>query len=253
MLNQYVRPQSKRLLGRWFHGFLAGFCLVLMLGWFHPPSMAQSSITEGRVTEILDSSQVYIQNRQARVNDVAQRGQQVRTGNARTQVRFNTGAIARLSRNSVLTIGQCAQLQRGVVLVNGAANGCTSSVTAGVRGTTYILAVTEDGQEQIQVLEGEVILSRLNRACPYSLRPGEPTAGEQPIILRAGQRISTRLGEQLGIVEQLTEEDFVGLLNGELFADFVEELPDLSIIRDTFQQLFPNAPLLQYLPLFPRS
>ncbi|QKD84310.1 hypothetical protein HPC62_20935 [Thermoleptolyngbya sichuanensis A183] len=145
---------------RFVSSLLIGFWVVLVMGAVAQVSEAQTSVTRGTITEVLDGNQVFIQNRQARVNDVANRGQQVRTGRARAQVNFNTGAVARLSNNSVLTVGQCAQLQRGVLLVNGAVNGCTSSVTAGVRGTTYILEVDDDGREEIKVLEGEVVVTK---------------------------------------------------------------------------------------------
>ncbi|WOB43156.1 hypothetical protein HNI00_08290 [Thermoleptolyngbya oregonensis NK1-22] len=145
---------------RFVSSLLIGFWVVLVIGTVAQVSEAQTSVTRGTITEVLDGNQVFIQNRQARVNDVANRGQQVRTGRARAQVNFNTGAVARLSNNSVLTVGQCAQLQRGVLLVNGAVNGCTSSVTAGVRGTTYILEVDDDGREEIKVLEGEVVVTK---------------------------------------------------------------------------------------------
>ncbi|MBF2083482.1 FecR domain-containing protein [Thermoleptolyngbya sp. C42_A2020_037] len=153
----------RRILGlrqRFVSGLVIGFWVVLVMGAVAQVSEAQTSVTRGTITEVLDGNQVFIQNRQARVNDVANRGQQVRTGRARAQVNFNTGAVARLSSNSVLTVGQCAQLQRGVLLVNGAVNGCTSSVTAGVRGTTYILEVDDDGREEIKVLEGEVVVTK---------------------------------------------------------------------------------------------
>lgn len=156
---------------RFVSSLLIGVWVVLVIGTVAQVSQAQTSITRGTIAEVLDGNQVFIQNRQARVNDVANRGQQVRTGRARAQVNFNTGAVARLSNNSVLTVGQCAQLQRGVLLVNGAINGCTSSVTAGVRGTTYILEVDDDGREEIKVLEGEVVVSK-NEA--DWVRPSQP-------------------------------------------------------------------------------
>ncbi|MBW4695119.1 MAG: FecR domain-containing protein [Lyngbya sp. HA4199-MV5] len=138
--------------------FFCALCLVLAT---RSPLMAQTpSINQAKITQVLDGSQVFIQNRQARVNDAANKGQRVRTGKARAQLTFNTGAIGRLAHNSVLTVGQCARLRQGTLLVNGAMNGCTSSVVAGVRGTTYVLEATEAGETAIKVLEGEVIVTR---------------------------------------------------------------------------------------------
>ncbi|PZU92612.1 MAG: hypothetical protein DCF32_23525 [Leptolyngbya sp.] len=123
------------------------------------------------MTEILDSNQVYIQNRAAQVNSVAQQRQQVRTRDARASLRFNSGAVARLAHNSSLVVGQCAQLNRGTLLVNGNLNGCSTSVVAGVRGTIYTIEVTEIGETIVQVFEGEVVVAR--HANP---EPVDPTA-----------------------------------------------------------------------------
>ncbi|NJL47567.1 MAG: hypothetical protein HC929_08865 [Leptolyngbyaceae cyanobacterium SM2_5_2] len=55
-------------------------------------------------------------------------------------------------------MGQCAQLNRGTLLVNGTLNGCSTTTVAGVRGTIYTLEVTEEGQTIVQVFEGEVVV-----------------------------------------------------------------------------------------------
>jgi len=269
--------------------FAIGLYLVVAIA-LPIPGNAQSTVNQGRIAEIIDGSQVYIQNNQARVNDVANRGQQIRTGTARAQVSFNTGAIARLSSNSVLTVGQCAQLQRGTLLVNGAVNGCTSSVTAGVHGTTYVMSIDEEGQEAVKVLEGEVTVSRhastnssntnTNPTVPAETSPSTPSTPSSPetpstpsrprggllnrlsqlnqltkenqptqqtqtedtVVLQAGQQVFTRPGQPLGRPSFLTVDDFVKLLTGQLFDGFVSELPGLSRIQETFQQLFPGIP-----------
>lgn len=139
-----------------------------------PGQRAQGqSISAATVTEILDSNQVYIQNRAAQVNSVAQQRQQVRTRDARASLRFNTGAVARLAHNSSLVIGQCAQLNRGTLLVNGNLNGCSTSTVAGVRGTIYTIEVTETGETIIQVFEGEVVVERHTNPEPL-----DPTADD---------------------------------------------------------------------------
>ncbi|PSR16953.1 hypothetical protein C8255_15120 [filamentous cyanobacterium CCP3] len=135
---------------------LTGSMVLATLGY---SAQAQTS-SAATVTEILDSNQVYIQNRVAQVNSVAQQRQQVRTRAARTSLRFNSGAVARLAHNSSLVVGQCAQLNRGTLLVNGTLNGCSTSTVAGVRGTIYTIEVTEAGETIIQVFEGEVVVER---------------------------------------------------------------------------------------------
>jgi hypothetical protein len=139
------------------YSFLGALGLVLLL---HTGAIAQGvTVQSVKVIQVLDNPQVFIENKPAKVNDEAYRGQRVRTKEARAELTFNTGAIGRLSHNSVLTVGQCARLRKGILLVNGAVNGCTASVVAGVRGTTYVLEIKETGDAQIQVLEGEVTVA----------------------------------------------------------------------------------------------
>ncbi|HEY9735925.1 MAG TPA: hypothetical protein V6D06_06565 [Trichocoleus sp.] len=154
------RLQSLRVLVRRRYSLwlLLGLSLVWLASSLGHPASAQT-VTRAQVTEILDGNQVFIQGRQVPVNSVAQRQQQVRTAAARAELQFNTGAVARLAQNSSLTVGDCAQLRRGTLLVNGALNGCTSSTLAGVRGTLYTLEVTEADQTIIRVFEGEVLVS----------------------------------------------------------------------------------------------
>ena len=84
------QPRQKRLAF-----FFAGLCIFALAAPQLAPVFAQT--TQATVQEILDGNQVFIQNRQASLNDVAQQQQQVRTGNSRTALLFNTGAVARLS------------------------------------------------------------------------------------------------------------------------------------------------------------
>jgi hypothetical protein len=155
---QRRRPQSLNW-GRLVR--LMGATLVCSTLLTIPGPQAQSQDNNvATITEILDSNQVYIQNRAARVSSIAQQRQQVRTRSARASLRFNTGAVARLAHNSSLIVGQCAQLNRGTLLVNGSLNGCSTSTVAGVRGTLYTLEVTEAGETIIRVFEGEVVVQR---------------------------------------------------------------------------------------------
>jgi hypothetical protein len=250
--------------------------------------MAQTpTINQAKITQVLDGSQVFIQNRQAKVNDAASKGQRVRTGEARAQLTFNTGAIGRLAHNSVLTVGQCARLRQGTLLVNGAMNGCTSSVVAGVRGTTYVLEATDAGETGIKVLEGEVTVTRQRVAeedaepspgskqfslpsiipslpssapepepspSPDSVEaPVEPIATPVPtdanqVVLQAGEKVSVSPTGTLGLVEKLTQSEFTNLLRGGLFNGFTLSLPGMSKIQSSFQQLFPGVPFPIRLP-----
>lgn len=160
--------------------FLCGLSASLLTSARSPilaqASTAQATPNRAEITQILDGSNVFIQNQLAKVNDAANKGQRVRTANARAQLLFNTGAVGRLAPNSVLTVGQCARLQKGALLVNGAMNGCSSSVIAGVRGTTYVMEVAEDGQTTIKVLEGKVEVSKSN--LPPETKISDPPAAK---------------------------------------------------------------------------
>jgi hypothetical protein len=261
--------------------FACALCLVLAS---RSPIVAQApTIKQAKITQVLDSAQVFIQNKQARLNDAANKGQRVRTGEARAQLTFNTGAIGRLAHHSVLTVGQCARLQQGTLLVNGAMNGCTSSVVAGVRGTTYVIEATETGESSIKVLEGEVTVTRRQEeesetepasgskqfslpsiipslpipapeATPSpSPSPEPPAATETPlaadeIVLKGGEKVSVSSTGGVGLIEKLTADDFTNLLKGNLFNGFTLSLPGMAKIQASFQKLFPGVPFPIRLP-----
>lgn len=276
----------RRFDGRLSRILLSFFCTLWLVVVAQSLSAAPiPAINQAKITQVLDGSQVFIQNKQAKLNDAANRGQRVRTGQARAQLTFNTGAIGRLAQNSVLTVGQCARLQQGVLLVNGAMNGCTSSVVAGVRGTTYVLEANATGNAGIKVLEGEVIVTR--RQEPDDTEPAEgnkqfslpsvlpklpsvppepdpspspeapggsidrPPSSANQIVLKAGEKVSISPTGNLGLVEKLTQGDFTNLLTGTLFNGFTVQLPGMAKIQASFQQLFPGVPFPIRLPRIP--
>ena len=205
--------------------------LILILSLHRTASQAQvTTISQAKITEILEGNQVYIQNRQAQVNDTARSNEQVRTGQARAQVQFNNKAIARLSRNSSMTIGQCgAQLERGSVLINGAASACTSTITAAVRGTTYVLEIDDQGEEQLRVLEGEVEVSDNSRG------------SRDRFTIRGGQKLQARSGRVLPQVLDMPQSEYEGILTGSLIRGYRDDLRSLDRIERTFNRRFPGA------------
>ncbi len=305
--NFFRQPQQQKRVALFF----TGLCIFALAAPHMAPVSAQS--TQATIQEILDGNQVFIQNRQASINDVASQQQQVRTGNSRTALLFNTGAVARLSANSVLRIGQCARLQRGTILINGAVNACSSGITTGVRGTTYLLEVDESGNQQVKVLEGEVVVKRnaipiidedsepnkpsnikpsntkpsnikpnltsppvspkvkqftappainpqinLPQDNPQKARPLEPLnadpvnnkpilqveqTSKQPdeVVLKSGEKIEIDQRGALGIIQQLSENEFVELLKGNLFQGFTNQIPGIDKVRNVFNGLFPNV------------
>ena len=107
------------------------------------------------VRRIIDGREVYIDKQQAKVNQTADRGQQISTGSSRTELLFDKRAIGFLGQNSLITLGQeCFRLNSGRVLVNGPQASCLGSKVLGVRGTTYVLSSTEDGGYDLAVLTG---------------------------------------------------------------------------------------------------
>ena len=268
--------RSHRRMYRQVSLILVGSLLVLCIqGLLSYPIYAQS-ITQATITEILDGNQVFIQGRQAQINSIARQQQQVRTGASRASLLFNTGAIARLANNSSLMVGQCARLQQGSVLVNGALNGCTGSTVAGVRGTIYTLTVNQAGGGILKVFEGSVELTRtieestdtsglpktLSEDAMFPLKKGITTTTlwhhdviaqvspesdfieitRDPVVVEEGQSITYGPQSEFGFIQQLTPADFESLIEGPFVADFSEDLPGFSELKVSFERLFPDIP-----------
>lgn len=206
---------------------IAAFCLILLSG---TPLFAQSTnITQATISEIV-GSQVLIRTQQARIRDIARTGEQVRTTQARTQLTFNTGAVGRLGPNSALTVGQqCFQMQRGEILVSGAVNGCTSTVRAGVRGTTYYMDINQEGDTHVRVLEGEVELTNVNER------------QVKPVRLIQGQGIVIERNGQFQPVRQMPRQTYDEILTGPLVEGFGSQLPTLEQLERAYESVFPGA------------
>jgi hypothetical protein len=204
--------------------------------------VANTSITtnvdsqSAKVAEILDGDQVFIQERKAAVNDVAKSQERVRTGESSAEIEFSNNAIARMSKNSLLTLGNnCgAQLQKGSVLINGAVSVCTSSINTAVRGTTYLLEIDEAGDDRIQVLEGEVEISRKD----------DPKAQIQTV--RSGERLRYFRVEKRSEIQKISQEEYETLLKASIIKGYKRELPSRKKVKSKFHELFPKAkPVLE--------
>lgn len=251
----WLKHKHHRIKLRLIMVLLGGLLAITWHGFAYLPAHAQI-VTQARITEIVSGNQVYIQNRRARVNSTAQRSQQVRTGNARASLLFNTGAVARLAQNSSLTIGQCARLQQGTLLVNGSLNSCTQSNVAGVRGTLYTLTINRSGIETLNVFEGTVEVIRRGEFPPsnkggdqklLTIAHAEPEIEAEeipdgPLLLGEGESLTYNPILQEILVEKLTTDDFERLLQGPLIAEFAEEIPGLGDLEDAFDRLFPDVP-----------
>lgn len=207
------------------------------------------------VQEILDGKELYIDEKQARVQARATAPDVVSTRNSRGQLSFSSGAAGRLNRFSMLRLGSsCFLMSKGQILVSGRQNGCTRSARMSVRGTNYLIEVQEDGTSELSVLEGMVQVE--------PLRDGVPT-GEAATTVEAGQRLRISPTGVILALLRLTAGDYTSILGGPLFSGFSSSLPGFgaleSYIRTSLPQVTlpslpvaPAAPVTPVLPSIPR-
>ncbi len=209
--------------------FIICFAFVLGAVLFSQKGIGQANVNNATVTAILEGNQVFIQEKQAKVKDVAQRNQQVRTGSARAELTFDNKAVARLSRNTRFTVGQCGvQLQKGTALISGT-SACTQGVTAAVRGTTYVLTVNENGTEEYQVLEGSVDFSKTDPKDPHKWTMD---GGDQCILEP----------DRKGVIRsKITRGEYTRKLRGWAFQGFDTDSSRIERLRTTYAKLFPNT------------
>ncbi|KAM3102352.1 hypothetical protein ACKFKF_04685 [Phormidesmis sp. 146-12] len=225
---------------------------VCLMGWvtYQVPPVQAATVNSAKITQILDGPHVFIQNRQVKVNATASRGQRIRTGRSRAQLKFNTGAVGRLAHNSSLVIGQCARLQHGSMLVNGAINGCSYSAVAGVRGTTYLLEVDGKGASTIKVLEGEVMVTRsmlpISQDEDQTDAEATPLQGKladsriAPVNLKAGEKVQLSAAGYPSQVERFEQPEFSRIVTGTWVRDYEEPLPGSKKIRQSYEAQFPD-------------
>jgi hypothetical protein len=199
------------------------------------PLAAQQSQT-AVVQEILDGKELFIDREQARVRQQARSPQLISTGRSRGQLAFDGGAVGRLNRQSQLRLGStCFLLDKGQVLVSGKQGGCTRSARLSVRGTNYLLEVTEAGETEISVLEGEVEVQ--------AGLEGEAVSTTGPTTLQAGQRL--RISPQ-GVVLALlalSSGDYTQIITGPLFKGFKLPLPALAALESYLRSNLPSVPV----------
>ncbi|MFZ9621874.1 MAG: FecR domain-containing protein, partial [Prochlorococcaceae cyanobacterium] len=194
-----------------------------------PAHAAESAI----VMQILDGKQLYIDQQQAEVKQRASAPQVVSTRQSRGQLSFNTGAAARINRNSVMRLGSsCFLMEKGQILISGKQNGCTRTARLSVRGTNYILKVNDDGSTDITVLEGNVEVE--------PLKDGKPT-GKPPLVLNPGQQARVAATGALSRLLQLSPVDYRDILGGPLFFGFTRSLPGLGALENYLGSFVPGA------------
>lgn len=196
------------------------------------PALAQIDVAI--LTEILgDNNEVFIENQVAQESDDATLGEEVRTEQARAQLDFNTGASGRMTENSSIVVGQCIEVQQGVVVASGPANGCLSGFAVGVQGTTYLMSADEDGIGTITVLEGQIQLALQDN-------PDDPNA----LVISAGQRVAG-LTQGLALaditIEQITKQEYEAIITGPLFRGYQNPLPDQDKIDEICKRLYGSC------------
>lgn len=201
---------------------LASLLLLAPVAGQAQPTTRSQSAQSATVQEILDGPELYIDQRQARINQLAKRPQAVSTGNSRGQLAFDTGAAGRLNRFSQLRLGvECFLLDRGAILVSGREQGCTRSARLSVRGTNYVLAVNADDQTEITVLEGQTRIQAIEN--------GREIPGRS-VLLQPGQRLRLSGQGVLLAIDVLTAAELRQLLEGPLFQGFQQPLPDQAAL-----------------------
>ena len=135
-----------------FRKLLVLTCAAALLS----PESVAAPFNNATIRRIIEGREVFIDRRQAAVNQTASRNQELSTGNSRAEVLFDRRALGFLGNNSLIRLGQdCFRLKRGQVLVNGPQNTCLGTKVLGIRGTTYVLSVHKDGTYDLAVLSGE--------------------------------------------------------------------------------------------------
>ncbi|KEF40880.1 MAG: hypothetical protein ER33_14565 [Cyanobium sp. CACIAM 14] len=197
-----------------------------------PAVLAAGQPASAVVREILDGPELYIEQRQAHVQESAFVPELVRTQQSRGQLAFSSGAVGRLNRFTQLRLGSsCFLLESGQILVSGRQNGCTRSARLSTRGTNYVLTLLVGGEVEVAVLEGALELQRLVDDRPV---------GEGSIVVAGGT--SVRLSSQGRVVGQrpLAADDYLAILQGPLFQGFSEPLPGRPALDAFLQRRFPG-------------
>lgn len=214
---------------------LKSLSLTLAISLIDFPALAQINLAT-LINILGQDDKVFIENQVAEVRDQAALGEQVRTEQARAQLDFNTGATGRLAENSTIRVGQCVEVEEGVLVASGPANGCVMGFSAGVQGTIYVVSAETINNNQvgtINVLEGEIRLSSQNN-------PNDPNAR----VIREGQQVRN-LTQGLNIsevvIQRISKEEYEAIITGPLFQGYPEPLPGQEKINEVCERLYGNC------------
>ncbi|MGL5035288.1 MAG: hypothetical protein ACRC6M_15990 [Microcystaceae cyanobacterium] len=206
--------------------FLLTSSLVLTFTASVFPWSVKAQISQAVIQEIIDGDQVFIQQKQAKVEDTAQFGQIVLTKDSRAGILFNNGALGRLGNNAKVTVGQCVEVEKGELLISGPVNGCMAGLTVAVKGTLYLLKKTDENSGTVQVLEGTVQVTNQDK-------PGEV------VEVTSGQEVAIFQGI-LGQAIPMTPEAIAAILSGQLFSGFQIPVTPDGALQTLCSQLLPG-------------
>ena len=211
----------------------AALFLAASPGFPHPLPALAAPRSDARVQEILDGNELYIDQKQAKVNQLAYRPELISTKQSRGSVAFSSGAQARINKNSQLRLGSdCARLTQGQMLVSGKQNTCVGAVKMSVRGTHYLVEVIDDGSTEVAVLDGQMSFSPGDTAT--KLRPGSQEFAQREVLRFApdGQLLSRRC---------LVASDYRRYLASDLIQGFFFPLPKVQALASTLTMNVPGA------------
>jgi len=218
----------------WRIAYLSGLCFSILCCF--PLGQAAQDIQQAKVAEIIEGNQVFVEQQRVQVNAIAKRGQKITTQSARAEIEFDNGAIARMGNNSRLLVGGCNKLEQGNVLVSGRIPLCTQNITAAVRGTTFYVEISDDGSENLSVLEGEVEVTDVN------------DSQAKPLIIKAGQKLkalrNARLSQRLS---QLSQSEYEDIVRRKLLVGFRRRLAKTGMVQQSLRRLYPRSRLILHL------
>ncbi|WP_259728552.1 MULTISPECIES: FecR family protein [Synechococcales] len=212
--------------------------LLILVASLHlvAPVSAATPAETATVKEILDGNELFIDARQARLNQQAVSPQEISTENSRGQLSFASGAAGRLNRYSQLRLGSgCFLLRKGEVLVSGRQSGCTRSSRLSVRGTNYVLRVDDEGGSELTVLEGSVEVEPLTEG-------GEPS-GQPSTTVNGGERLRLSATGVVLTLLKLSSGDYSAILKGPLFLGFTAPLPAIGSLEGYLRSNLPGVSL----------
>jgi hypothetical protein len=234
--------------------------LVLFLG---PTAFLSAAITQSTFTEVVRTVDVLpetgAQARPAQVSDLFKTPERARTGiNSRAELTAPDRTLTRIGATSVFYFredGRSIHLEEGSVLLQ-APKGrrgqqiTTAGATAGVSGTTIIVAATPNGGFKMVVLEGKGRVSlpngrsrRLRAGQMIYVLPGQPAFG--PVLdinlatLVAGSTLVggfTRQLPSMPLIERAIKEQQRDMAKGRLADAQIASLSNRAPLDDVATQ-----------------